>query len=62
MKKLMFTAVIAAMVFAGCNNRQNGDNTDGMGAGDGTDTTGMYQEDTSTTTPVDTAIDTTAMP
>ncbi|MGK9124935.1 hypothetical protein M1D52_12460 [Olivibacter sp. SA151] len=64
MKKLLFTAAVAAFIFIGCSNRQ-GDTNDGMGAGDGTDTLQepMHPNDTSgMAAPVDTAMDTTSMP
>jgi len=60
MKKMMFIAAMAALMFASCNNRQQDDNyDDGMGAGDGTDTAGMYQDTSTLSAPVDTATDTT---
>jgi len=58
----MFTAALAAMIFAGCNNRQNGDdNNNDEGGMDSTEQ--MYPNDTSTmSAPIDTARDTSAMP
>jgi|GEM_PF-1215782 len=64
MRKVMFSAAIAALIFAGCGGSQNPSEHDGMGAGDGADTTEepMHPNDTSgLAAPIDTALDTTSL-
>lgn len=57
----MLTAAVVAMILASCNNQQKGDDYNDEG---GMDTTNqLYPDDTSTTSaPLDTARDTSAMP